>query len=170
MGTSRAPANWSELVFPSRGRKLTRPISPCWYFSSSEFMYHSTLIDVTYKLQTVNDRWMWLKSYKPFKNCERYVPRELLENWKMLARDVNAIPLCSTLEYALVQLRQQTLCFISAVRHFFKSTARGHAGLFLKFQNWEICCNISSKTKQKTSCANKNVESPSNLWAGIYCV
>lgn len=94
---------------------------------------HSTLIDVTYKLQTVSDRWMWLKSYKPFKNCEWNVSRELLENWKTLARDINAIPLCSTLEYAL-GTRATDVVFHFVRQTLFQNTAY----LSIEFQNWEI--------------------------------
>lgn len=89
---------------------------------------------------------MRLKSYKSFKNCEWNVfARELLENWKTLARDVNTIPLCSTLEHALAQAReQQTLCFVSSDKLFFKTPRANHRLSRYEISELrEICYNIS---------------------------
>jgi len=86
-------------------------------------------------VETVNDRWMWLKSYKLFKNLtERSVPRELFENWKTLTCDVNAVPLCSTLQYVFSSREQRTLCFISSNKLLFKIPQLRQVVIGMKFQ------------------------------------
>jgi len=124
-------------------------------------------------VETVNDRWMWLKSYKLFKNLtERNVPRELFENWKTLTCDVNAVPLCSTLQYVLAHVNNGRCVSFRLTNSF--SKYRNYVRLS---SVWNFSTKKLAVIFPKKSRANKNAKNhPANPFqaeqksASVYCI